>query len=202
MECPKCGRKAVTTIEICFYCGHNMNEAYNPEVHDKVPAALVEEPARIVTEHKAKDDKNKTSPTKNIITTILSLAIFFVVIYQLINAGGIYKKYFGHPKFETDTEWAAYEISLIQKAEDNAMKDIMSYMDFQQLVDTGYLRNLSIESYDATRIVTAHGIYELGTENPQTTYLMYADTQDGSRSWTIDQDSKDQYEALTEENGG
>lgn len=198
MDCPKCGRKAITTSEICFYCGHNMNEPYDPEVHDKGPAGLVEEPARLTTAEREKkiSDSNKPSQTRLIVTIVLSVVFLVVIVFLLANLGGVYNKYFGPPELNSDTEWVAYEISLIQKAQDRAKQDIQRYMNFQQLVDAGYLNNMTIESVDATRIVTAHGIYELDTDNPESTYLIYADTQDGERSWTIDQDSKDQYEEL------
>lgn len=204
MECPKCGRKAITSNEICFFCGHNMNEPYDPEVHDKGAAVLIEEPTRLTDAERARGIKvqNKVPKAKILTTIILSVVLLIVLMYLLTNLGGVYKKYFGEPELTTDIEWTAYEISLTQKAQKIARRDIQRYMNFQQLVDAGYLKDLAIESVDVTRIVTAHGIFELAYDNPESTYLMYVETQDGSRSWTIDQDSKDPYKELMEEQGG
>ncbi len=198
MECPKCGRKAVTSVEICFFCGHNINEQYMPEVHNKGSAAFVEEPKRLFEAEKSRliSTASKTARTTIVKTVVLSVVLVILVVL-LSSIGGIYKKYMGPPELDTQIEWAAYEISLIQKAQNRSMRDIQRFMNFQQLADAGYLSELNMESVEPNRILTAHATFELATANPESTYLMYIDTQDGSRSWTIDQDSKDQYQEIS-----
>ena len=194
MECPKCGKKAATRSEICFYCGHDMSKPYVPGEDDNVadPDLLsAVETRRAHKTHFVSDFKTKSDfPVSNIILGVLIAAVIGVVIYLVFALGGS-NSMLGRPALDTQEDRALYELSQIQKAQNNAMRDIQSYMDFQQLADAGYLAEIEIESVDPTRLVTPNAVFELNTVRTESNYLIYADTRDGVESWTIDQDSKD-----------
>jgi nitric oxide reductase large subunit len=171
-----------------------MSKPYVPGEDDIEPEIPVTTKAqRVHKTHFVADIKtDEEFPVSKMITIgVLVVAVIAVVTYLIFALSGMSVGFFGQSSLDTEEERALFELSQIQKAQERAKRDIMHYMNFEQLAVAGYLLEIEIESVEATRLITPNAIFELTKAQPENNYLIYADTRNGTESWTIDQDSKD-----------
>ncbi len=189
-ECPKCGRKAAVNFDRCIYCGAKFE---NGEVvrMNLFPESPKKEPKKHYYQERRKLSKRAAFS----IAALGSVVVLLIIILLIDLNGGF--DFLKKPKNLSETDQMYYELSQIQAAMVRARLDLTAYPNMTVLIESLYLRGVDVVTYTSSTIVTEAARYQMLGIGGADVYSIYAETNSGSVSLTIDQNSPDAKSRMT-----